>query len=445
MATALRYDELTQINVAGHRHIISSYYSGSHFARDTPWDWSKSQSNLVLHPGMALVDYNGSPKLRALLLELADGYLAHGKPGTDGTIVWPADINWTTDAQRGSGVGPTNMLLWSAYRWTHDSRYLAPLGTIDNPTGLSGINSDIARDIGAPELNQRYVTAAAKPDASPDALTFAAAETGDRSFLERLYAQEIQFDAVRMTMQTEDHWWTDRVEVPSDQLQRARLGGVAHVRGRIVPGNRISWRFDDPEDALKTAILVREPAADGFRVVVWNLSDKPVGAAITGGQVTPGQWRVVQGTDADGDDHPDGATPSTVAFGPGEALPVILAPGANVIEFALAEAGPAMATRPDVGIGAADLVRRGGRLSVTVHGLGGVASPAGRVVIETADGGQLTTARFGALAAPDDLQPKVETTALSIPRSAPAGARVRLILDGEPLEISATNNVRPLP
>jgi hypothetical protein len=163
MATARRYDELTQVNAAGHRHIISSYYSGSQFARDTPWDWSKAQSYLVLHPGMALVDYNGSPKLRQLLLELADGYLAHGKTG-GGVTVWPADINWTTDADRGTGLSPTNMLLWASYRWTGDAKYLAPMGE-PGTSGWSGVNSDVARDLGRPELDQRYVAAAARQPA----------------------------------------------------------------------------------------------------------------------------------------------------------------------------------------------------------------------------------------------------------------------------------------
>ena len=445
MATARRYGELTEVNAAGHRHIISSYYSGSQFARDTPWDWSKAQSYLVLHPGMALVDYNGSPQLKTLLLELADGYLAHGKPGADGVVVWPADINWTTDAQRGSGPGPINMLLWSAFRWTGAAKYLAPMGTPQAPVGFGGINSDIARDVGMPELNQRYAIAAAKPDAAPDALTFAAAETGDRSFLERLYAQEIQFASVRMKMQTEDQWWTDRVELPSDQLQRARLGGVAHMRNRIVPGNRISWRFDDPENALKVAVLVREPAKDGFRVAVWNMSSTPIAADISGAEITPGQWRVSQGVDVNEDDKPDAGQTSTVDFGPGQAVPVILPPGASVIEFALTEAGPALSTRADVGIGAADLVRRGGRLSVTVHGLGAVASPAGRVVIEGVDGTVLATARFGPLAPPNDLQPKTETVAVRLPRNLIAGTQVRLVLDGEPDEISVANNQAALP
>ena len=337
------------------------------------------------------------------------------------------------------------MLLWSAFRWTGAAKYLAPMGTPQAPVGFGGINSDIARDVGMPELNQRYAIAAAKPDAAPDALTFAAAETGDRSFLERLYAQEIQFASVRMKMQTEDQWWTDRVELPSDQLQRARLGGVAHMRNRIVPGNRISWRFDDPENALKVAVLVRKPAKDGFRVVVWNMSSTPIAADISGAEITPGQWRVSQGVDVNEDDKPDAGQTSTVDFGPGQAVPVILPPGASVIEFALTEAGPALSTRADVGIGAADLVRRGGRLSVTVHGLGAVASPAGRVVIEGVDGTVLATARFGPLAPPNDLQPKTETVAVRLPRNLIAGTQVRLVLDGEPDEISVANNQAALP
>lgn len=440
MATARRYDDLTQVNAAGHRHIVSSYFSGSLIARDTPWDWSKGQSHLILHPGFALVDYNGSPRLRSLMLELADGYLAHGAPGPGGTVTWPADINWTTDAQRGTGIGPTNMLLWSAFRWTGDQKYLAPMGTPQAPTGFGGVSSDINRDLGMPELNQRYVTSAAQPGASPDTLTFAAAETGDRSLLERLYGAEIHAGSIRMGMMTQDHWWSDRVEMPSDQLQRARLGGVAHARNRLVPGNRISWRFDDPEDALRIGVLVREPAQDGFRVVVWNMASGPVQATIGGGQITPGQWRVTQGVDADGDDRPDAGQAATISFGPGETLPVILAPGANVLEFALAEAGPAMWTRPDVGIGPADLVRSGGRLRVTVHGLGGVASPAGRVTLEGPDGSVLASAPFGGLAAPDDLRPRTQTVGLRLPRVVPQGAQVRLNLDGAPAEVSASNN-----
>jgi hypothetical protein len=46
-----------------------------------------------------------------------------------------------------------------------------------------------------------------------------------------------------MGMMTDGHWWSDRVEQPSDILQRERLGGIALVRGQYWPGNLVSWRF----------------------------------------------------------------------------------------------------------------------------------------------------------------------------------------------------------
>ena len=36
------------------------------------------------HPALSLVLFNGMPETRKMLLELADGILAHDKPGPDG-------------------------------------------------------------------------------------------------------------------------------------------------------------------------------------------------------------------------------------------------------------------------------------------------------------------------------------------------------------------------
>jgi hypothetical protein len=104
-----------------------------------------------------------------------------------------------------------------------------------------------------------------------------------------------------------------------------------------------------------------------------------------------------------------------------------------------------MSARPDVGLDPEDVVISGRSARVTVHGLGGVASPAGEVLVEDASGQMVARAPFGTLAAPDDLLPKTETVRVNLPRGSTSGLRVRLALAGDPAEISRTNNSVVLP
>ncbi len=73
METAAGIERLTGINPAGHRHIRSAYFSGTTIAEEGVWGWSKPSSYLFLHPALELVEFNGSPRVRKYLLELADG------------------------------------------------------------------------------------------------------------------------------------------------------------------------------------------------------------------------------------------------------------------------------------------------------------------------------------------------------------------------------------
>jgi hypothetical protein len=103
METARNYGRITEVNPAGHRHFVSSYYSATDIVRESVWQWQKPPNFLILHPGLLLVQFNGSPALRKLIIELADGYLAHGKPGPDGSINLPTQIYWPTDDDREVG------------------------------------------------------------------------------------------------------------------------------------------------------------------------------------------------------------------------------------------------------------------------------------------------------------------------------------------------------
>jgi len=278
--------------------------------------------------------------------------------------------------------------------------------------------------------------------------------TGDKRYLETLYGAEIQSGTQRMGMMTTGELWTDRVQMPSEMLQRSRLGGVGARRGQIFPGNVVSWRFAGSDGSTagadSVAILLPEATPERFKVIAFNVTDRPVQATLIGAGVTPGQWRLSQGVDADGDDKADAPAASSISFEPGAEVALTLPPKqAVVLELALTEAGTPMAQRPDVGLDPEDVVvsgrgsQRFGR--VTVHGLGGVASPAGEVLIEDASGQVVSRATFPALAAPEDLLPKTATVRVNLPRTSLTGLRVRLALTGEPVEISPANNVVPLP
>jgi hypothetical protein len=419
-------------NPAGHVHFNTNWYSGALSYREGPWEWQKPYSFGVVHPAILIGDYNNDPTARDLVLGLADGYLAHAKP--DGTL--PNEINWRSDAERGgtvlqgSGADGPFQIFWSAWRMTGDTKYLAPINWRISKNGIKSLQS----------INDNALTEMKLGDANKDTILKAAAKggaleryaawnlTGDKKYLEALYADEIQWNAQHMYMHTEGHWWSDRVELPSDVLQRSRLGGVANKRGQMTPGHVVSWRFDNA-DGTDVAVLVKDATKTGFKVVAYNLTDKPVTATMTGWNVAPGQWGLTQGVDADGDDAIDGAGESrSVAFERSLGTRVTLAPRqTTVIDMKLATAGDDPAKRADLGIGRGDAVVKGASATVKVHSLGAQDAAAARLELVSADGKVLSSAAVPALKAPKDLLPKTASVKLSIPGGKAAGLRVRIV------------------
>lgn len=468
METARRYDFLTEVNAAGHRHFVSNSFSHDKATREGPWQRQKGNNFLIFHPGILLVEWNGAPQVRDIILQTLDGYLAHQSPATKGPgVTLPAQIDWPSDENivtavgaGGSGLAGATSSFLAAWRWTGDEKYIQPL-LPDGATGMAAVGPDMLtdlnkREVWGPEMVERANavegysrSAVGGRVASPLAMSrFGAWQmTGDKAYLEPLYAEEIQSAAQRMEIMTTGELWTDRVQVPTEMLQRSRLGGVASRRGQTYPGHVISWRFGGDDSADSVAVLTPYATPTGFKVIVFNVRDHPVQATLTGAGVTPGQWRMSEGLDADCDDKADAPQQRIIDFEPGADVPLTLAPKqATVLEFDLAEAGQPMASRPDVGLDPEDVVVRGRMVQVTVHSLGAIDAPAGRVVIENADGREVAHAPFPALAAPADLLPKTSAVSLRLPAGvSTSGLKVRLTLDGDPVEISRRNNEVVLP
>jgi hypothetical protein len=323
------------------------------------------------------------------LLELADAALAHRNP----TVEFATDKD--VAAPGGERIWP---LLWASYRWTGDEKYLRPMRDA-GPRGLA---------------------------TNPSGAWQGSDDTG---YLERLYTDQIAAAAVREYINTEGSLWTDRVNVPDAELQRARLGGIALVRNSIYPGHVVSWTFDADGDDERVAILVRDATPRRVRIVAHNLTGAAIGGRMTTWDVAPGEWKIVQ----------DGRA-RNVELERSADVDVTVPPGETAIDLELVKEGVPYWTRPDVGISARDVRVTGRDVAVTVHSLGAVDAPASRVVVRARDGREIASASVGALQAPIDLRPRTATVHVRLPAGADLAGGTVAVETASAREITLRNN-----
>ncbi|WP_369062092.1 LamG-like jellyroll fold domain-containing protein [Caulobacter sp. 73W] len=413
MDTSRALRSIVTRNGAGHLHFNSNWYGGQKVWRDGPWGWQKQYSFTVMHAPILMGIYNANPQARDLVTGAVDGVLAHGKQDAAGVWSFPNEINWSTDAERVGDTGGMPVIMhaaWAAYRWTGDEKYLRPiLARADKagPGSIADLNENLIDALGRRADWGKALAARARPG---DAFSQYAAwlTSGDKRWLEALHGEAIQDKSQRMYMRTQGHWWTDRVEQPSEILQRERLGGVALKRNWLYPGNTVSWRFGQEDGAVKVALLVTQASPQKFKVVAYNTSDQPQSADMTAWGVAAGRWRLSTGLDADGDDRADAPISRQVELERAASIALTFAPkAATVLEFELAEPTTPPETRADLGIGQGDVRISGGRVSFTVHSLGAQPAAGGVATLVSASGAVLGQAQIPTLDAPLDLRPRI--------------------------------------
>jgi len=446
METARALSRLTGINGAGHRHIRSSYFSGTVMAEEEPWGWTRPSSYLLTQPALLLVEYNGNPAIKKIMLELADGLLAHRKKDQGGRYRLSSTIRFQNDQDQAAPIDRIWPILWAAWRWTGDPKYLQPL-LDEGPRSLEMITANALDQM---NVRQTWGTtfAAAKAGAGGDAAQHLAWQvTGDKRFLESLYAAEIEASALREYINTEGSLWIDRVFVPYfvpySELQRARLGGIALIRNSYFPGHAVSWTFQPPATEASTAILIPNATRQSLKIIAYNLSEAPVKANMTAWDLEPGQWEVTQGVDTDGDDLADGATSTrTIEWERTGIVELTFPPRTTtILNLKLVANGTAYWSRPDLGIGREDVVVKGPKVTVTIHNLGSVDAPPTTVELLDKNGKVLSSATVPALKAPTDLLPKTITVTLTIPTTGQiAGGSVVIDPGATIKEITRVNN-----
>lgn len=438
--TARALETLTGVNKAGHRHLRSSYFSGSKMALEGVWGWSKPQGHLLLHPVIALVDYNGAPGPKRILLELADSVLAHRKAGADGSMGLRGAVHFESDEDEVDGNERLFYhLLWAAYRWTGQQKYLQPM--LDAaPSSAMTVTASLADHVRSREAWAPKLLATERP--ADDGWRHLAWQwTGEARWLESLYTDQVADAAVREYINTEGSLWIDRVNVPHGEVQRARLGGVALLRNSYVPGHVVSWQFAGHEDE-KVAILVSEAAPGLVRLRAYNLHSAPVKARLTAWNIDPGRWMVVQGTAPDTVAPPAATTTRQLDLERSTGFDVEFAPRTvTTLDLRLVSKGTPYWSRPDLGLSAHDIKVEGSTMTVTVHSVGAKATPRARVVVTDATGAVLGDAAVPALGAA--LSPTPVTTMVRVPLQAGAdlgGARVEIVPSGSTREITTRNN-----
>jgi len=449
METVKAFDE-------GNLLFSSNWFGGNKVYREPNWQWQKPYSFPVLHPAFLLGQYNADPTGRKLVIGLADGYLAHAGTDEKGRFTLPNEINWATGATRGgelnngSGGGDTMHTFWAAWRWTGDAKYLQALDyrvARGGPGALANLGENYVEVLGRQQDWYPKLTAEADAGKTGFASLMAWQASGDTKYIDALHADGLQAKVQRAYMNTEGHWWSDRVEAPSEFLQRARLGGIALKRNQSWPGHTVSWRFDRDGAAEQVALLVHAPSRERFTVTSHNLGTRTIAADMTGWNVASGTWRVRSGVDADGDGRIDGtAAERTVQLETSASVPMQFRPGrTEVFEFERISAGTPVETRADLGIGRGDVRVDGRQVHVTVHSLGHAGSGVGVAVLEDARGREIARTEVPAMAAPVDLQPKTVVVSLPLPAGDRSALRVRVALADGGEEVTRLNNVANVP
>jgi hypothetical protein len=193
---------------------------------------------------------------------------------------------------------------------------------------------------------------------------------------------------------------------------------------------------------LNYAALVLDAKPDHLKALVYSFHDREQPMKMRVWRLPHGRYDVSIGVDRDGDDQPDellnreqrelwrydGAVSFTAQ--PNRTL---------VIELSLVEELKDVRLRPDLAVGPDDVTLENGAATVTVHNIGGSASPPCRVAVRASNGDVLGAGQIPGLQPPHDLRPKTAEVRVQIKRGA-APALVVLDGDNEVAEITEANN-----
>jgi hypothetical protein len=401
MTAARSTEKLTMITEKGHRHFRANELGIDTARKPNAPDREHGTHALMWHPTLMSAWYNRNPTAVQWLTEWADGWLAHMKRGEEGTEVkLPDDTTTRTDpAPFAGGWGMTGSVFMFIADITGDAHFIKPyVDFIERTNRSTGEHLPELLQMGW--LTESDKTSIAIKSRWPAALY----TTGDKTPLIAALRRDIEELQRFEYMYTAVECFTDRVFLYAAINPSIAYTGGYTTRNKLNPTYAVSWNgFGTDYAAL---VIASQPYH--LKVLLCNLSDKPISGDGTLWRLMPGEYEMTVGPDANNDDQVDKPErQENVDVTRGTVIHLTLPPQTvQVLELTARTRLKQRFDLPDLAIAAREFKVENGMLSGVVHNLGG--GEVKNVVVGVIDATGKIVARkdLGPLAAPLDLTPK---------------------------------------
>ena len=374
-AMARRYDGFLMTPAEnGKRKFAGSFFNDQKM--DTTKQLNAQYGYMMLHAGLVLLWYNGSPDLAKLMTEFYDGNpdrYAACPPGKG----WPKDLPRTLYALSGDRRFITDTNAAPADPW------LARM--LNSRECSSNVLDALARNPRQYELAGTLELGDSRPFPSYVAWHCARDKDVLLPSLEAIYKSTYYI----LPLLTEIQQSADRVPIKKNLTDFMYLGGIPVSRFHTAPFFAVSYEgftpnfaamvLDDTPELMRWVGYSFEPGTQSGKLRVWNLA--------------PGTYAVRQGVDGNGDDRIDGeAKAETMKLKRYEAIPVAL-PSRQlwIVQAECLDKATPLHQRCDLAVSAEDALLEEGSLTVVAHIIG--CKPTGPFRVEVADASGKVLAR----------------------------------------------------
>ncbi|MBA3708174.1 MAG: hypothetical protein H0W83_05070 [Planctomycetes bacterium] len=405
MIAARGLEKATILLPNGHRHFKRAETGSIDVKNDRTPEVDGGAHCLLTHPALETAWYNHSPKVVEMLRQYGAGWAAHQQPGKYAVAVKvPEDTVTESEATPFPAMwGMSGSVSMAIAEITGDATHVKPY-TDWLAQGKSTLHLAELIELGM------YAPTEADQDTLEKSWQAQLIMKGVKAPLIDALKADIE-DLQRFKhMYTTVECFTDRVFLyPLNNVSTAYTGGYS-TRNKLNHPYAVSW------EGLGTdfAALVTAATSDHLKVLICNLSDKPLTGRAKVWRLEHGRYALTAGADSDGDDQADHLDrKESLELSRGSDIDLVLSPkSVQVLELKLVEKLDDIYARADLALSSLDARVAGGKVVGVVHNIGNKAAEA---VVALVDPSGAVAARvsLGVIEPPLDLAPRTRAFELS--------------------------------